>query len=355
MTPFLDQTIEARDSARGSPLWLTNIHMDSLALVTYADGAIRERYDYTAFGVPMVREAVEEEKIGSRYTGRDIVLGSHYQNNRTRWYADGRWLSRDHLNYLGGVNLYAYMSNRPFAMTDPFGYWGEDIHLSLTTELARQAGFSCAGSVGYWAQLPDIDYRSPDLFHTFSGLSQLLAGNTSMLQAAQVVAQWHFPASSGGSVIPNSAIARNFAETGISNCDIMLFSEGLHTLEDSWSHQGTPYIAGVGHGRGWGWTILDVVYVGPTPSYIWGYGMLQGAEAAVSTSADDALLWPSDVRDMGIQVYDLMRSFAENCSCHCRTITSSRKTKTVTREVEPRVDVQSWLNTQYPGLNINER
>jgi RHS repeat-associated protein len=51
---------------------------------------------------------------------RENPSGSYY---RARYYdpSTGRFLSEDPMDFEGGVNFYAYVSNSPVELNDPFG------------------------------------------------------------------------------------------------------------------------------------------------------------------------------------------------------------------------------------------
>jgi len=46
----------------------------------------------------------------------ESYYGQRYYNPST-----GRWLSRDPLGELGGINLYGYVGNNPVSFVDPYG------------------------------------------------------------------------------------------------------------------------------------------------------------------------------------------------------------------------------------------
>ena len=120
-------------------------------------------------------------------------------------------------------------------------------------------------------------------------------------------ARWHFPASGDGTVYPGSSDASEFMNQGIDKCDLQLFSEGIHTFQDSWSHQGRPVDGniGMGHGRGV-WNIFGI--------YI---GIPSGFLTMISTSTDDPDLFGADVHDMADDLYKKFLEFAQNCPCAC--------------------------------------
>jgi RHS repeat-associated protein len=53
--------------------------------------------------------------------------GLHYLKARYYDPLAGRFLSRDPIGYDGGLNIYAYVDNRPTAFVDPFGFMPEEV------------------------------------------------------------------------------------------------------------------------------------------------------------------------------------------------------------------------------------
>jgi RHS repeat-associated protein len=86
----------------------------SITAMTTSTGAVAERYAYTAYGQPTIASAsgsvLTSSAVGNRYTysGRewDETLGIHHF--RARWMSPmtGRFLGRDPIGYVDGLNLY---------------------------------------------------------------------------------------------------------------------------------------------------------------------------------------------------------------------------------------------------------
>lgn len=98
-------------------------HADGLgSIVAITDGAGRvvQRYEYDSFG--MVSAETEFENSYT-YTGRewDKETGLYYY--RARYYdpMEGRFISKDPIGFLGGINLYTYVQNNSINWTDPTG------------------------------------------------------------------------------------------------------------------------------------------------------------------------------------------------------------------------------------------
>lgn len=94
-------------------------HLGSIAQVTDAAGAPILTRQYDAWGNLLQGSAVS----GYAFTGRewDTETGLYYY--RARYYDPkaGRFISEDPIGFEGGLNLYAYVSNRPTRYTDPLG------------------------------------------------------------------------------------------------------------------------------------------------------------------------------------------------------------------------------------------
>jgi RHS repeat-associated protein len=103
-----------------------------------SDGAgnVVERYAYDAYGkvtvtdglyvaVPLTSWGTPHSGIGNRvlFTGRELdeETGLYFYRARYHDAAKGRFLQRDPLGYVDGLNLYCYVRNRPTKFLDPTG------------------------------------------------------------------------------------------------------------------------------------------------------------------------------------------------------------------------------------------
>lgn len=101
-------------------------HTDPLGVprrVTDVQGRIVWEADYAAFGQARVlaHRVRQPWRLPGQYA--DEETGLYY--NRHRYYdsALGRYISRDPVSYLGGLNLYCYCGNNPVNEADPLGLW----------------------------------------------------------------------------------------------------------------------------------------------------------------------------------------------------------------------------------------
>ena len=103
-----------------------------------------ERYDYDPYGKTYiahwdpaagsgsgdwVRHAPDEPSAYGNpfmWTGQrhDVAIGLYHFPFRTYSPRLGRWLQRDPLGYVDGVNMYEYVASRPLGMVDPTGLQG---------------------------------------------------------------------------------------------------------------------------------------------------------------------------------------------------------------------------------------
>lgn len=125
------------------PLWHTEVkpqpfdaiawyHCDHLGTpqeLTDEQGEVVWTAQYTAWGEAREERSVRAAQSGMsnpiRFQGqyRDVETALHY--NRHRYYEPkmARYLSRDPIGMLGGMNVYSYVSNRPVMRADPLGLW----------------------------------------------------------------------------------------------------------------------------------------------------------------------------------------------------------------------------------------
>ena len=98
------------------------------------DGDVVQRYSYTPYGQSTILQADFSVETGTPFdneylfTGRRLDPETELQINRNRYYHKmlGRWINRDPVGYLGGNNLFAYVSSSPLNYYDPYGLWEID-------------------------------------------------------------------------------------------------------------------------------------------------------------------------------------------------------------------------------------
>lgn len=123
---------EVLQMTKGSAVYYyhTN-HLGSTMALSNADGAIIERVDYNAYGQPAFFDAngntIAQSSIGNAilFTGReyDAESGTYYHRARSMHPNMGRFMQKDPLIYINGMNDYGYVGNLAVVMVDP---WGED-------------------------------------------------------------------------------------------------------------------------------------------------------------------------------------------------------------------------------------
>jgi RHS repeat-associated protein len=110
------------------------------SLVNATDGSISASYEYDPFGNTLKSvgdyAADNRFKFSTKYGDAEtdlIYYGYRYYNPQT-----GRWIGRDPIEEVGGINLYGFVGNDPVNNIDPFGLYEIDVHYYLTYYLARQ-------------------------------------------------------------------------------------------------------------------------------------------------------------------------------------------------------------------------
>ena len=100
-------------------------HLGTPRLLTDAMGQVAWAAAYTAWGaISQVwgGDLHQPWRLPGQYA--DPVTGLHDNRFRTYHPGLGRYLSRDPLSYLGGLNLYTYAALDPINHADPLGLWG---------------------------------------------------------------------------------------------------------------------------------------------------------------------------------------------------------------------------------------
>jgi len=124
-------------AAGGQRYFLLSDGLGSVVAVADANGDIKERVAYQAYGKGLHINAqsgvqTEASQIPGNiysYTGREYDAETGFYYYRARYYdADaGRFIQKDPIGFNGGdVNLYAYVGNNPINLMDPFGLLSQE-------------------------------------------------------------------------------------------------------------------------------------------------------------------------------------------------------------------------------------
>lgn len=186
----------------------------------------------------------------------------------------------------------------------PLRAWEEDLHYGLTRWLVVEAGFSPADAelIAANDQMMDDSNYLNAITASFHIVVFEDAG------AAEMVGLHHFPNPAGAPnpprlrvVVPDSIQARTPAEDAIHHFNLQYRTEGLrrfglalHTLQDSWAHQGEPGIP-------------FSPYWEPWPNGEWGHPEARGGWYV--HDADETFRFPLDAIATAHETYNLLCQF----------------------------------------------
>ena len=141
---YVDELLWFNDDAGdNSDYVVCHDQLFSPAALVNTSGAVVERYDYDAYGQPIIYTGsgvdttwftsddttggVSAKGLPYLFTGREFDDlddgGLKLQYSRARYYNFDlrRWLQRDRLGYVDGASLYEYVRSMPTLLTDPTG------------------------------------------------------------------------------------------------------------------------------------------------------------------------------------------------------------------------------------------
>jgi RHS repeat-associated protein len=123
-------------------------HLGSVRDVLDKTGRSIARYDYDPYG-QFINSSIQNQQPEFGYAGMQYHAPSGLYLTKYRAYnpQDGRWLSRDPIGELGGINLYAYVEGNPVNRIDPTGLdW---IYSQSTGQLTNSNSPSVVVGTGY--------------------------------------------------------------------------------------------------------------------------------------------------------------------------------------------------------------
>jgi hypothetical protein len=180
-----------------------------------------------------------------------------------------------------------------------------DVHFGLTQWLALQAGFDPASAATI--AIGDQRVDSGDMQFIDLDFMDACVGKDDI--GARRAGEHHYPSSGalpgapelrvvapGGDVAKKFAVAATKVAPNQSRYQLFKLGEALHTLQDSWSHQGVP----------------DVPQPAPgsftcDPTRAWGHPKARGGWN--SHKADLTVFWPGDTVAMAKATYDILTQY----------------------------------------------
>ncbi len=185
-------------------------HLGSVAALTDATGNIVERYVYDGYGAPTIRDAaglpVPANPWGTPhsavanphlFTGRELDEETGLHFFRARYYDArlGRFLQRDPLEYVDGMNLYEYVRSGPATGTDPLGLTLKIGTDSLTEEnKAKNAVYKRLSANPFHKQVLDKMIESK---YPYEASAEALEQELKMREAFVACMRKHAPAGGG--------------------------------------------------------------------------------------------------------------------------------------------------------------
>jgi len=175
-------------NASGQGYYYTRDHLGSVREMCSSTGTITSRMAYDPYGrtttvsgttLPTMQYAGYYEHAAS---GLSLTRYRAYDANA------GRWLSRDPIGELGGLNLYGYVADDPVNMIDSIGLAPCDAELSALRQ--AQWAYDMAGLNQQLASLKRQSgyimlMQAEDPFAKQRAMDQIAAANAEMASAAQ--------------------------------------------------------------------------------------------------------------------------------------------------------------------------
>ena len=120
-------------------------HLGSTIAISDSEGNVVERVTYDAYGAPSFYDAdgvstdVSSFNNPILYTGREYnaEIGNYHYRARAMHPMLGRFMQKDPLMYINGMNDYSYVANNPMNLVDPSGLYVRCGPLFISFEDAR--------------------------------------------------------------------------------------------------------------------------------------------------------------------------------------------------------------------------
>jgi RHS repeat-associated protein len=215
-TLTIDEAL-TRTDATGPVAYLTDILGSTLALAD-PSGGLPTTYTYAPFGETTVTGLPSPNSF--QFTGREND-GSGLLYYRARYHdaIRHRFLSQDPIGFLGGdKNLYAFLANDPVGSVDSLGLWKSPAHTRFTAGPMIVSGAFGQAEID---RVVRVNVNMDRLANQFNDPAHYMPRNQAAAEA----------------LISNSLErAIQLARSGRLEAAMEALGEGLHTVQDRYSH-----------------------------------------------------------------------------------------------------------------------
>jgi RHS repeat-associated protein len=112
---------------------------ENVTILIDVNGQVQARYLYDPFGNLLAKSGPLADANLYRFAGQEVHAQSGLIRCHFRYYDPNlqRWLNRDPIGLLGGLNLHAYVDNDPVDDADPLGLWSSCLNPQSAQLLAE--------------------------------------------------------------------------------------------------------------------------------------------------------------------------------------------------------------------------
>jgi RHS repeat-associated protein len=175
----IDEILARTDTTLAQTVYYQQDQNGNVTHLSGVGGAVIEKYQYDAFGRPVIYNASGAELTASAYGNPFLFTGRRYQSTlgfyqyRARAYHPrlGRFTSEDPTLYdAGDYNLFRYCHNDPLDLTDPMGTQ-EQYHETLAHSRDRAQEMTIGERISRWQQSMESSIRGEWASRTLQNLS----------------------------------------------------------------------------------------------------------------------------------------------------------------------------------------
>jgi RHS repeat-associated protein len=113
----------------GTPYYYVRDRLGSVTQLVSNSGTVVAQYSYDSYGNKTVVSGTLVSDIGYAGYFYHAVSGLNFTRHRAYDSIRARWLNRDPIMEMGGINLYAYVRGNPMSLIDPLGWCDEQMQM----------------------------------------------------------------------------------------------------------------------------------------------------------------------------------------------------------------------------------